>query len=235
MQLPPVAILAGGRGTRLGALVSQTPKPLLEVAGEPFLFHQLRQLQVQRAKRVVLCVGYLGEAIETAVGNGSSFGLDVTYSYDEEPGTAAALRHAVSLLGDAFLVLYSDTYLEIDYADVTRVFRASGLPALMTVLPWPRGNALYGAGRIRRYQKGEGDQELRWIDYGLEAFTAETVSTSTENDLADLQHRLAANGLLAGYLARQPFHEIGTPKALRETDAFLRSLSGPRASARSRG
>ena len=55
---------------------SDTPKPLVEVAGEPFLFHQLRLLRAHGAERVVLCVGYLGERIERAIGDGAQFGLE---------------------------------------------------------------------------------------------------------------------------------------------------------------
>jgi NDP-sugar pyrophosphorylase family protein len=228
-MLPPVAILAGGRGTRLGALVRDTPKPLVEVAGEPFLFHQLRLLRDHGARRVVLCVGYLGEQFEAAVGTGSPFALDVRYSHDEEPGTASALRGALPLLGDEFLVLYGDTYLRIDYADVARTLRSGGLPALMTVLSWPQGgNALYENGLVRRYDKRGHDPALRWIDYGLGAFRAEALATSSHAELPQLQHELAEQGLLAGYPAAERFYEIGTEQALRETDAFLRGISdGP--------
>ncbi len=65
-RLPPVCILAGGLGTRLGDRVRETPKPLIEVAGEPFLLHQLRLLAAHGAVNVVLCVGYLGDEIERA-------------------------------------------------------------------------------------------------------------------------------------------------------------------------
>ena len=61
-----VCILAGGLGTRLGARVKDTPKPLIEVAGKPVLLHQLDLLR--GAPRVVLCVGYLGERIEARLG-----------------------------------------------------------------------------------------------------------------------------------------------------------------------
>jgi NDP-sugar pyrophosphorylase family protein len=220
MALPPVAILAGGLGTRLGERVRDTPKPLLEVAGEPFLFHQLRLLRAHGAERVVICVGYLGERIESAVGDGSAFGLDVRCSYDDEPGTAAALRNALPLLGDEFLVVYGDAYLRIDYADVARMRRASGLPALMTVLPWPGGNAAVAEGRVVRYDKDGG---LDSIDYGVQALTADALHVSASADLTVVQAELARTGALAAYKASERFYEIGTPTALRETDAFLRT------------
>lgn len=225
MRLPPVAILAGGRGTRLGELVRETPKPLLEVAGEPFLYHQLRLLREQGAERIVVCVGYLGERIESTVGS-SRFGLEIAYSYDEEPGTAEALRKALPLLGDEFLVLYGDTYLQTDYGDVVRAFRASGRDALMTVLSWPNGNAELAGDRVARYEKGVDDPGLRWIDWGLEVLRPSALSVSSSPDLAAVLSRLASAGRLAGYEVAEPFHEIGTPERLRATEAFLLELSG---------
>ena len=105
-----------------------TPKPLLEVAGEPFLMHQLRLLAGHGARRVVLCVGYLGELIEARIG-AERFGIEIDYSYDGPTliGTLGAVRKAAPLLGDRFLVLYGDTYLRIDYgAAAARLGSAAG-------------------------------------------------------------------------------------------------------------
>ena len=134
-QLPPVCVLAGGLGTRLGDQVKDTPKPLIEVAGEPFLVHQLRLLASYGVERAVLCVGYLGERIEQRIG-AECAGITIEYSYDapELDGTLGAIRRARGLLGPRFLVLYGDTYLRVDYADIARRWEASGLPAVMAVL-----------------------------------------------------------------------------------------------------
>jgi NDP-sugar pyrophosphorylase family protein len=66
----PVAILAGGLSTRLRPATDKTPKALLSVAGEPFLIHQLRLLHSQSLRRIVLCLGYLGEMIKAELGDG---------------------------------------------------------------------------------------------------------------------------------------------------------------------
>ncbi|HEX3433938.1 MAG TPA: NTP transferase domain-containing protein [Solirubrobacteraceae bacterium] len=230
-ELPPVCILAGGLGTRLGERVRDTPKPLLEVAGEPFLLHQLRLLSRYGARDVVLCVGYRGEQIEAAIGR-ERFGVRVRYSFDspELDGTLGAVRRAAPLLGARFLVLYGDTYLRIDYRDVARVWQDSGLPAVMSVLrndgQWDASNALYSDGRVSSYDKHAPSPEMRWIDYGLGGLTADALSfvDDDEAELANLYHRLADQGLLCGYEATERFYEIGTPSGLAEADAFLRVL-----------
>jgi NDP-sugar pyrophosphorylase family protein len=230
--MPAVCILAGGLGTRLGEHVRDTPKPLLEVAGEPFLLHQLRLLSKNDVRGVVLCVGYRGEQIAERIGS-ERYGIDVRYSFDGPglDGTLGAIRRALPLLGERFLVLYGDTYLRIDYRDVVRVWRNSGLPAVMSVLHndsrWDQSNARYESGRVLAYDKGAPTPEMRWIDYGLGGLTAEALSlvSEDERDLAQLYQRLAALDRLCGYEATERFYEIGTPSGLLEADAFLRGIS----------
>lgn len=226
--LSPVCILAGGRGSRLGEAVIATPKPLLSVAGRPFLFHQLDLLRRHGAERVVLSIGYLGDQIRRAVGDGSNFGLDVRYSEDGPVpiGTGGAVRKAAPLLGDRFLVLYGDTYLRIDYADVDRAAIRSGLPALMTVLRnegrWDTSNVQYADNRVLRYDKQAPDPAMEYIDYGLSVLTQEALDcTDHAADLAVMFKSLSEGGLLAGYQASMRFYEIGSPSSLFETSAFL--------------
>jgi NDP-sugar pyrophosphorylase family protein len=229
VAVPPVCILAGGLGTRLGERVADTPKPLLEVAGEPFLVHQLRLLAEHGVREVVLCVGYRGEQIKARIGS-ERFGMEVRYSFDAVPGqdgTLGAIRRALSMLGERFLVLYGDTYLRIDYAAVARRWAESGLPAVMSVLRnegrWDTSNVVYRDGMVLRYDKRSPTPEMEWIDYGLGGLTAHAldVVAASEDDLAALYGRLADEGELLGFEASERFYEIGTAPALIETEAFL--------------
>jgi NDP-sugar pyrophosphorylase family protein len=229
-RLPTICILAGGLGTRLGGQVATTPKPLLEIAGEPFLLHQLRLLAANAAKEVVLCVGYLGEQIDERIGR-EQFGIRIEYSYDEPglDGTLGAIRRALPLLPDRFLVLYGDTYLCLDYGAAVRAWEASGCRGLMTVLRnegrWDSSNVLYRDGRVIAYNKTAPGSDMRWIDYGLgglEASALELVPRD-ERDLSQLYTRLAQLGELSGYEIHDRFYEIGSPESLAETEAFLRN------------
>jgi NDP-sugar pyrophosphorylase family protein len=232
--LPPICILAGGAGTRLGGLVRERPKPLIEVAGEPFLLHQLRLLAAHGASEIVLCVGYLGEQIEQVLGS-TRFGLRIAYSFDgpKLAGTLGAIRRARQLLGERFLVLYGDTYLRVDYAAAVAAWHASGLPAMMSVLRnegrWDASNALYADGRVLAYDKLAPRPEMAWIDYGLCGLRqgALDVVAADTRDLPDLLHVLADREQLFGFVACKRFFEIGTPSALAETDAFLRATTAP--------
>jgi N-acetyl-alpha-D-muramate 1-phosphate uridylyltransferase len=229
--LPSVCILAGGRGMRLGEFVDQIPKPLLEVAGEPFLFHQLRLLAANGATHAILCVGYLGEQIEEHVGE-EQFGIRVDYSYDTPglDGTLGAIRRALPLLPDRFLVLYGDTYLRLDYRAADRDWRDSRCLGLMTVFHndgrWDRSNVEFEDGRVLRYDKTAPTEQMRWIDYGLGGLQASALRLvgEDERELASLYRLLAERGELCGYEARERFYEIGSPDGLAETESFLSSL-----------
>ena len=228
--LPPICVLAGGLGTRLGSTVRDTPKPLHEVAGEPFLLHQLRLLADCGARSVVLCVGYLGEQIEQRIGP-DRYGISIRYSYDGPSliGTLGAVRQAAPLLGERFMVLYGDTYLRIDYADVARAWDDSGLPAVMTVLRnagrWDTSNAEFD-GHLVRYDKHSPDPSMEWIDYGLGGLVRDALDAvgPETSDLADLYDVLSARNALLGYEATERFYEIGSPASLREAERFLRGM-----------
>ena len=159
-ELMPVVILAGGLATRLRPLTETIPKALVEVAGHPFLWHQIQLLKRHGVRRVVLSVGYLGEQIADLYGDGVALGVSMEYSFDGPKllGTAGAIRKALPLLPEQFFVLYGDSYLTCDYHSVEDVFRNSGLPGLITVYRndgrYDSSNVEYDGTRILRYDNG---------------------------------------------------------------------------------
>lgn len=234
----PVAILAGGLATRLRPITEKIPKSLVEVAGRPFIFQQLDWLRGEGLEKVVLCVGHLGERIVDAVGDGTAFGLSVDYSFDGERllGTGGALKRAATKLGDAFFVLYGDSYLRCSFAEVQAAFEEARKPALMAVLKnegrWDDSNVIFHDGRLVRYDKRNLDPEMRYIDYGLSVVRSAVFSAygvAEAFDLADVFAGLSVRGQLAGYEVSERFYEIGSRDGLRETEEFLLQRAKPRA------
>lgn len=223
----PVAILAGGLATRLGPLTEKLPKSLIPVAGEPFVAHQLRLLQKRGIQRVILCVGHLGEKIEQAVGDGRVFGLNVEYSYDGASllGTAGAIRTALPKLGNNFFVTYGDSYLTCAYAAIEQAFFQRGKPGLMTVFrnegEWDTSNVEFEGGRILAYSKANRSPRMRYIDYGLGVFKAETFAGTQSTDLAEVYAELLQAGELAAVEVHERFYEIGSPAGLKEMTNLL--------------
>ena len=226
----PVAILAGGIATRLMPLTANRPKALVDVAGEPFIAHQLRSLRSAGIGRVVVCAGHLGEMTREFVGDGAAFGLRVDFSFDGPLllGTAGALRKALPLLGDAFFVLYGDSYLLCDYAAVQAAFERIGKAALMTVLKnddrWETSNVEFVGGRIVSYDKVNKTARMRHVDYGLGVLgrrALDGVSAEAPHDLSVLYQSLLGAGELAAFEVYDRFYEIGSFEGLDELRALL--------------
>jgi NDP-sugar pyrophosphorylase family protein len=221
------AILAGGRGTRLGNRTKDVPKALVDVAGRPFLDYQLELLRAGGVTEVVLCVGYLGSLVEEKIGDGSRHGLVVRYVHDGPValGTAGALRNALPLLHTRFLVTYGDTLLSVDYRAVADAHEASARPALMTVLEnddrFGSSNAVVENGLVVAYGKSPPPDGADWIDYGLLAFDRGLVASTQSADLEDELARLASARQLAAFPVEERFHEIGSETALVETTQFV--------------
>jgi len=226
----PVALLAGGMATRLRPITEAIPKAMVEVAGRPFIEHQLDLLHRNGIRRVVMCLGYRGQQLEQHVGDGSARGMEIRYAYDGEKlmGTGGAIRRALDLLGEVFWVMYGDSYMDIDYAAVLDHFVRSDADALMTVLRngnrWDTSNVVFRDGKLVRYDKKNRTPEMDYIDYGvalLRREAAERIPTDRPFDLAELYTSLVAEGRMVGYEVTNRFYEIGTPAALEETGRYL--------------
>lgn len=225
-----VAILAGGLATRLHHLTGQQPKSLVEVAGQPFIIHQLNLLRRRGLTDVVLCLGYLGDLIQKYVGNGSRFGLRLTYVFDgpKPLGTGGALRNALPMLGDAFFVLYGDSYLECDYLAIEEAFYKSGRQGLMAVFrnrdQWDKSNVVFEEGKILRYDKESHAPEMEYIDYGLGVLRSRALEDYPQGsplDLSRIYQDLLARDQLSGLEVKERFYEIGTPAGLKELRKYL--------------
>jgi len=223
----PVAILAGGMGTRLYPLTEHIPKALVEINGEPFLAHQLRLLRAAGIARAVICIGRHGERIREFAGDGARFGIQIEYSADGPVllGTAGAVRNAVPKLGDAFFVLYGDSYLPCSYREAEQAFHAAGQPALMTVYRnegrWDASNVEFSEGRILAYDKKNRTARMQHIDYGLGIFSRTAFDGVLHADLAEIYGDLLRRGQLAACEVRERFYEIGSPQGIRELSDYL--------------
>jgi NDP-sugar pyrophosphorylase family protein len=226
----PVAILAGGFATRLRPVTERIPKSLVEIEGRPFAEHQIRLLRTHGVTDIVFLVGHLGQMVQDALGDGSRWGVRLRYVFDgpRPLGTGGAIRRALAHLDDAFFVLYGDSYLDCNYADVERAFLASTMSGLMTVCRnddrWDRSNVLFLEGRIIQYDKQHHTSDMKHIDYGLGVFRSGAFSGYAENealDLATVYQDLLAQRDLAAFEVPTRFYEIGSPSGLEETRAHL--------------
>jgi mannose-1-phosphate guanylyltransferase len=226
-------ILAGGLGTRLGPATARTPKPMVPVAGVPYLEHQLRLLRRQSIHNIVLLTGYLGQMVEDYFENGRRLGLSIRYSREASPaGTGGAVRLAAHLLDEHFLVIYGDSYLPIDYRDVAQALDVSGAAGLVVVYDnrladtSVRNNiAVDPEGFVVRYAKEAADDAtLAFVEAGVMAFRRSVVGLIPEGNVSlekQLFPSLIAARQLRAYPTPQRFYDIGTPERLRVFEEYL--------------
>jgi len=120
-------VMAGGEGTRLRPLTSSRPKPMVPVVGRPVMEHILALLRRHGITQVIITVQYLSAQIEDYFGDGSDFGMDVSYSVEPEPlGTAGSVRRCADDLQSTFLVISGDALTDIDLGRVLDLHRSRG-------------------------------------------------------------------------------------------------------------
>jgi len=230
MKIYPVIILAGGMATRLRPITEKIPKALVEVGDRPFIEQQLLLLQSRGVKKVIISAWYRGEMIRETIGDGKEFDLSVEYVFDGETplGTGGAIRQALGLINGPFFVLYGDSYLPCDYADIQAHFDQHKKHGLMTVHrnrgKWDTSNVEMVNGQILCYDKVERTPNMAFIDYGLGLFKSEVFSSLAEGqsaDLSEIYQKLVADQDLLAYEVNQRFYEIGSFSGLQELDELL--------------
>jgi len=214
--------MAGGEGSRLRPLTSGVPKPLVPVVGKPVMEHILRLLRTHGITDVVVTLQYLGSAIRDYFGDGSDFGVDITYVVEDAPlGTAGSVKNAQEYLDEPFIVISGDALTDIDLGKVMAYHREKAASA--TIVLTSVSNPLeYGVvitnpdGTINRFLEkpswGEvfSDQVNTGI-YVIEPEVLDLLPPATVVDWSgDVFPKMLANTMpLYGYLASGYWCDIG--------------------------
>lgn len=225
-----VVILAGGLGTRLRPITEKVPKPMVPVAGEPFLYWQIQDLKAQGYTKILLLVAYLGEQVRQFFGDGSGIGIEIDYSFEPEPmGTGGALKNALPKLESEFILVNGDSFLKAPLAQMERCFER-GYDAVVStydnhdpvpVIP----NLKVSGDKVVDYKKdAPTDEGFDKIDSGLYVMKRALVEREPRERfmLADLWPPLIAAGRLGAFEVRERFYDIGTPDRLKEFEEKVR-------------
>lgn len=228
-----VVVLMGGLGTRLKNITKDCPKSLVDVCGKPFFEYQLELLCAWGFKKFVFLLGYKADMIEEYFGDGKDRGISIKYCYDGEKllGTGGAVRRAFDFLEDDFILMYGDSFMDIDYAEcVYRYFdgKKHGARALMTVLcnnnRFDKSNVVMDGGRLVLYDKKNPTPEMDYIDYGVCVYEKSLFSAYEKDeafDIAQIQHDLSVKGEMCAQIVTKRFYEIGNPDSLAEFSEYV--------------
>lgn len=141
-------ILAGGEGTRLRPLTSTIPKPVVRLAGRPFIVYMLEWLRSHGVEEAILACGFMAEDVRAVLGDGTDLGLRLLYVEEPRPlGTGGALRFAQDLLRERFLMLNGDVLTDIDLSAQLAQHEATGARATLALVEVPDPSA-YGLVRL---------------------------------------------------------------------------------------
>jgi histidinol-phosphate phosphatase family protein len=228
-------ILAGGKGTRLGPLAADVPKPLVPLLGTPVLEHQIASLRKCGITGIVLSVGHLGERIAERIGDGARLGVSVEYAWEHEPlGTAGPLAALVPVLGPDFLVLYGDVLCDMDFGRMVGYHRKHGGAVTLAAHPndHPYDSDLLlvnGGGRVTGIVGKKQPRERAYpnlVNAGVAVLSARALSRLAPGRPADLEHDVVRPLIAAeqvwAYRTTEYLRDMGTPDRLRECEEDLR-------------
>jgi NDP-sugar pyrophosphorylase family protein len=230
----PIVILAGGLATRLRPITEKIPKSLIEINGEPFVYHQLELLEKKGFKNIHFCLGFLGEQVEVAVRKSDYFErLNISFSYDGEKllGTGGTIKKIVNQLPDYFFITYGDSYLDIDFNNIQELFESKkqSYNSLMTVYKntnlFDTSNVIFENGLIELYSKLKKDSRMSHIDYGVGILSNKSMDNYDKNiifDLAELYENLSLKSELYGYEVFKRFYEIGSLQGIEDLSNYLK-------------
>ena len=236
--LAQVAILAGGGGTRLRERSGTLPKPMVALAGRPVLEHQIDRCRATGLSRIALLVHFRHEAISAHFGDGSRFGVQLHYCVEAAPrGTAGALRDALPWLERTFLVVYGDTYFDVDLQALARTHERRGADATIMVHPndHPHDSDLVeldDAGWVRALwpcPHPPAPQRRNLVNAALCVLQrdrlAELIDPEGSSDLAKhvFPAMLTAGRKLAAHLSVEYIKDMGTPERLDRVEADIAS------------
>lgn len=227
----PLIILAGGRATRLGALSVDLPKYLMKVSPQKcFADIHLEWAYQKGFRKVILCIGYLGDQVRNYCGNGQKYGLEIEY-LDDGPkalGTGGSVRQLLNFEKsnwnlEHFALTYGDTLLKIDIEKMwlnlaqsqnalvsMSIFKNSVAGHICNCQPSTEGF---------RYSKSNPKPDWEYIDYGFLIFNhkaLDSFSSELPLDLAKPLEELSFSNKVIDFIVNDRFWEIGSPNSLEE-------------------
>ena len=224
-------ILAGGRGTRLGTLTDNLPKPMIPINRKPFLEYLLDLLKENGIEEVILLLGYLPEKIKKYFGNGSKFGINIKYSIgDVSFETGKRIKNAEGLLDDNFLLMYCDNYWPLNLKKLVKYHDEHNVLTTATIYTnkdnFTKSNMkVDNQGYVILYDKSRKEKNLSGVDIGFFIINKEVLKWMPNTNFSfekEILPKLIKEKQIAGYLTDHKYYSIGKIERLPITEQFLK-------------
>jgi MurNAc alpha-1-phosphate uridylyltransferase len=214
-------ILSAGRGERMRPLTDDCPKPLLIVGGRPLIEHQIRRLADAGWREIVINLGWLGDRIRDALGDGSGLGVHLQYSEEGWPAleTGGGIANALPLLGESpFLVVNGDVWCDADYG---RLDLGEGDLACLLLVDNPTHNPEGDFGLRDGRVLADGGERLTFAGIGVYHPALFADAPGGAWPLGPRLREAVAAGRVAGVRHRGDWMDVGTPERLKALDTRL--------------
>ncbi len=230
LKIRQAVILAGGKGTRLGELTVDTPKPMVSVNGKPFLEYLIDMLRENGIEEIVLLLGYLPHKITDYFKDGTEFGVKIRYSVgDVEFETGKRVKNAESMLDRVFLLMYCDNYWPLRLNRLIESYGKFNTLAMVTTYRnknrITKNNMIVSEdGYVLKYDKNRQDPELNAVDIGFAVMEKNAVSMMPEDNFSlenDFYPSLIEKKQMTAYQTDQRHYTIGTPEKMKIAGEFL--------------
>lgn len=227
----PVAVLAGGLGTRLQPVLKGAPKAMAPINGKPFLNYLFNWLIFQGTKHVVLCTGHLGGQIKDYFGD--QFGsICIAYSHEEQPlGTAGALRHCLSKFHtDIILVVNGDTFCSANLKRFLNWHRCHAFNASV-LLSYQKKVQRFGCvetdqkGQIVQFHEKAPGLGSGYVSAGIYLVNRSIIENMPESQYLSMEYEVLPELIgkgLSGYKTQSAFIDIGTPESFGAAQTYFR-------------
>ncbi|MES9944798.1 MAG: N-acetylmuramate alpha-1-phosphate uridylyltransferase MurU [Candidatus Thiodiazotropha sp.] len=213
-------ILAAGRGERMRPMTDKLPKPLLPVAGKPLIVHHIERLAEAGYRELIINHAHLGEMIESELGDGSAWGVEIRYSPEAVAlETGGGIYHALPLLGDEpFLVVNADIWCDLDYSQLTL---KQGDMAHLVLVPNPEHHQ-QGDFHLQQGRVSQGGERLLTFS-GIGVYHPRLFASCSPSafPLAPLLRDAMQRGLVSGEYFRGVWMDIGTPQRLSQLQQLI--------------
>jgi len=240
MKLPDILILTGGKAKRLGKISKNIPKSLIIFNNKPFLFYQLKLLEKNNFKKIIISTGYLSNKIKNYITSiNKNLKLKIVFSDDGKKilGTGGAIKKALPKLSNDFFIIFGDSYLDINYKKVYLNFIKSKKLGLMTVYKNNNFKDVLAEGglsdveiknkKIISYDKKNTNKNMKYINYGITVLSKNVFKKylfPKKMDLQKINQKLIKNNELSFQIIKKKFYEIGSKKGIALTKKYFKKM-----------
>ena len=232
--MPRLALLAGGKASRLHPLTHNTPKLLVPILGRPFADHLFTRLKSEGVAKVTILAGHMSDQIIDHVGGGDRYGLEIDYNIDGAAplGTGGAVGKFCETTNEPFFLMYGDSYLVTSYKDIHRSYLIQSKSCVMTVYEnhhkYDVSNIELQNGTITAYKKNS-PTNMTHIDYGISVLNPATIrdlKLEVTCDLSSIFQQLIIKQQLGAHEVEERFYEIGSHDGISDLEDYFKMLNG---------